>query len=188
MLALWRPQNDFFWLKPTPVIPIYLIHTSYTYIHIIYKHNTQWLKPMKTHTTLTIDFEVMEKAKGLSLNISQECENFLRNRVNNFRKDLNFYDLKLLLLKKDKVSKVLGEKQAELRNIEEQIHSINEKAKEEEEKRLQLEKEALEKEKLCVVCLKPVLGKFRTWHGKMVCNNCFVPGLLKKIPLETNHE
>jgi hypothetical protein len=145
---------------------------------------------MKAHTTITIDQEILEKAKSIHLNISGECENFLSNRINMVRKDLNSYDLQLLQLKKEKLDKSLSSTQGELREVENQIQQIELKVKEEEEKKLQQEREVIEKEKMCLLCHTALVeSRIKIISpGKVVCQNCWSTSsrkILKIINEET---
>jgi protein-arginine kinase activator protein McsA len=130
---------------------------------------------MKTQINITLDTDVLEKARQLQLNISGECSNFLRNRVNSARKDLNSFDIQLLQIKKEKLSKKFSESQAELLEVDNQISQIELKVKEEEERKLQLEREAIEKEKTCLFCHTALVeSRIKIISpGKVVCKNCW---------------
>ena len=130
----------------------------------------------KGHTTLTIDNDVIEKAKSLGLNISGEFQKFLEKMVLTYEGDIEGINLELLNIDivklKNQKLKIDLELQSKLRT-KEQLEAI---IKQKEQDNLQKEKEAIESSKHCKQCNKLMLEgeKSHKFSIGQICNSCFM--------------
>jgi len=130
----------------------------------------------KTHTTLTIDGEVLDKAKALQINISGEFQKFLEKMVMTYESDVEGINLELLNIELAKLKtnkmKIDMELQSKLRT-KEMLENI---IKQKDEERLKQEKEAIENAKKCINCGRTIEeGNTSHKFGKgIVCHSCFM--------------
>lgn len=111
----------------------------------------------KTHTTLTVDSDLLTRAKRLGINISGELNEFLRlklARINNNPKKID------LILEKKQLKKV--EKQLEILKIEQKsildtIKIVEKDIEKKELKKLEEEKKKIEEQKTCAICKTKIL-------------------------------
>jgi len=107
---------------------------------------------MKTHTTLTIDIDVLQQAKLIVNNMSGEFEQFLKLRIANIKGDSSTSSLILLEKELSKEINTLDKINASVRSKREQIELLKKKIEEQEVKRINKEKETAQKVLRCVLC------------------------------------
>jgi len=130
----------------------------------------------KTHTTLTVDQEIIDKAKRLGLNMSKEFQNFLSKYINTYHQNIDGIDLEILNIEIDRLKLEADDINLQLRGKLELKEQIEAKMKNKEEERLKVEKENLEKLNKCIACghiFNDDMKKYGFRQGN-VCKACFV--------------
>jgi len=129
----------------------------------------------KKNVTITIDIDVYDKLKSHRLNISGEINNYLKNYLD-VDKDGEFFDI---LIEKSKLDE-LRTKQIEINslitNLNSKIEAYEQRRKEAEIKRIELEKQkAIEAQtcKNCGIVINPGLKSHKFKIG-LICNGCFM--------------
>ena len=130
---------------------------------------------MKIHTTLTIDSEVMKKAKKLNINLSGTFNDYLKNVVAQSTGDLADINYELLCIDITRLSNRKLKLDSELHQKIQTKERIDDERHNREEEKLQMEKEKIESAKKCIGC-GTILSEGHKVHnftaGK-VCNVCF---------------
>ena len=130
----------------------------------------------KTHTTLTIDQDILDKAKAMQLNISGEFQKFLDKLILTYNHNIEGVNLELLNIEIIKLKNTKIKIDMELQTKLRQKEVMEEVIKKKEEDELKQQKENIEKQSQCQQC-KRVLGDKEKKHSFLVgiiCNSCFL--------------
>ena len=129
-----------------------------------------------------MDATVIQEAKGLGIKLSQDVEEYLRNRIALIKGDVENINLTLLTKQKEEAEKEMQQKQILFESLKQQVEALTINAKEQEEKKLKSEKERIENLKKCVICsgnIEEAVKKEVAWidqEGKelFVESSCFM--------------
>jgi len=114
---------------------------------------------VKTHTTLSINAQVLEEAKLIISNISGEFEEFLRLRVSTSKGDSTTASLILLEKELEKEIKTLDKLNISIRMKKDKIELIKKDVEAKEVNRIKNEKLMAEKVMKCVLCGVTIEGQ-----------------------------
>lgn len=132
---------------------------------------------MKTHTTLTIDAELLERAKSLGINISGAFNEYLAGYIQQQTQDVAGINIELEKIKRNKITAKITTLQSELKVCEKNIEVWNLAKEKEEEQRLQEEKERIDLVNRCSNCHNVFGEDYKGWNtfpiGK-ICKSCFL--------------
>ena len=131
---------------------------------------------MKTHTTVTIDIELIEKAKKMNINVSGAFNEYLRNVVAQSSGDLADINYELLCADINRLTNKKLKIDAELQQKVRTRERIDDEMKERDEQKLLDEKKKIEDSKKCIECGRILEegNKFHTFKKGTVCNGCFM--------------
>jgi len=130
----------------------------------------------KTHTTLSINAELIDQAKKLKINISKTLSDSLESIFRTHDKNIDGINIKLEKIKLETAIENIKIWQRKLKISEEIIKRHEELQKEKEEQELMAEKERIESAKRCDNC-KEIKGEQMKMHAfgkKQICNKCFM--------------
>jgi hypothetical protein len=129
----------------------------------------------KVHADMTIDPDILDEAKRLNLNISGECNSFLKNLITIKKGDINTQNINLKLQERELRQKELSKVYAELKILNEEIQAFEKQQSQKELERIQQEKEQLKKSHTCSFCNEVRIPKYiraMNKHG-VVCDECY---------------
>lgn len=130
---------------------------------------------MKTHTTLTVDAEVIEKARAIGINISGEFNDFLINRFNQKTENIEGINIQIERKTLEKAQKEANKLAIIIRNCQENIQRWEEMKEKKDQEVLQKEKDRIEANKKCQNCGSILEGKKSFMFGNgAVCNSCYM--------------
>lgn len=130
----------------------------------------------KTHTTLTIDSEILEQAKSLNINISGALSDYLGSLIAKYEEDIEGINIRLERINLEKALKKLSHWQMTVKQCQAKIEKWEEIQKQKEEDQLQKEKEEIENAKKCIHCNRLIEGdmKSHNFTKGLVCNICYM--------------
>lgn len=152
-----------------------------TYIHYIskYKKRTHHPKPknkMKTHTTVSVDAELIEKAKTLNINVSGNFNDYLSSLINQRQNNLEGINIELEMIKQRKLQTQFNNIKMELDDCTQKIGRYQELEEQKKQQELEKEKQRIEASTKCINCgsfLEEGKKSHRFPKGN-VCNGCFL--------------
>ena len=130
----------------------------------------------KTHTTLSLDMEVLEGVKALNINISGEVNDFLRRLIARDEQNIHQINIELERISLEKAEKQLKKWQNMFKIAQNRIEKWEEMQQNREKERLEKEKRDIEASKKCINCGNIHEG-FYKWHKfdkGLVCKSCFL--------------
>jgi len=113
----------------------------------------------KTHTTLSIDNQILQEAKLIINNISGEFEDFLRMRISNIKGDTTTTNLLLLEKELSKEENALNKISISVKTKRENLQLLKTHIEKQEIKRITAEKEKAEAVLKCVLCGGSIEGE-----------------------------
>lgn len=130
----------------------------------------------KTHTTVTVDVDVLESARALRINISGEFNDFLKALLNQYNEDVDGINVRLERINLEKAIKKNQYWQSTIKECQAKIEKWEQRHKEKEEERLKKEKEEIENSKKCLNCGRVIEGEMKSHEfiKGIVCNVCFL--------------
>ena len=130
----------------------------------------------KTTTCVTIDTDLIEKAKRHNINISGSMNELLHTMLAKKEGDVDGINIELERIKKGKLLKQLQEMHADLKVTEMKIEEYEKNLSEKVEKDLKEEKERIESSKKCINCGKQLIedSDKKEFKSGFVCRVCFL--------------
>ncbi len=131
---------------------------------------------MKTHVCISLDSEIHNQFKALSLNLSKEVEDYLRVFLAKKEGNPTKIDLELEKKREKQVKTQLNLLKIEFSNIQKRIRLYESNLEEQKIRELKKEKERLDKIIKCNNCGKLLDEKQKThvFGSTKVCNECFM--------------
>ena len=129
----------------------------------------------KKNITISIDVDVYDKLKGHRLNISGEINTYLKNYLDVDR-DGEFFDIMIEKQRLEELKIKQIEISSHITNINSKVEAYEQRRKEAEIKRIELEKQkAIEAQtcKNCGIVINPGLKSHKFKVG-LICNACFM--------------
>ncbi len=128
---------------------------------------------MKTHTTVSLDMEVLAKAKELGINVSGMFNDYLKVLVLEETRDVEGVNLELLNTEIQKEQELFDKHQAKISQLRVTKKSLETKIEAEKEEALRVEKEKLEQAKKCVKCGNLAVNNPKKFPKGTLCNPCY---------------
>jgi post-segregation antitoxin (ccd killing protein) len=136
---------------------------------------------MKAVTTVTIDAEVLEKARALGINLSGGMNDYLKSMIAISEKDISGLNLEIEIKKRNKLAKQLGDIQAQFKACNDHIQAFQELTQKKDQERLEKEKETMERQKECYSCKTTAAPKWHAFGNIKVCSGCFMGSNAQRI-------
>jgi len=133
---------------------------------------------MKSIISVSVDSELIKRARELNFNISGTFNDFLKNMIAIETEDIDGINLEIEQKELTKNEKILAKYQKIVQKSRERIQKIQQQRDEKEQERLMKEKEKIEKAKKCRYCLIDIstFDDSKTQKlkdGTICCKNCF---------------
>jgi len=131
---------------------------------------------MKTHVNITLETELVKRARQLNINISAATEEYIKILIARKTQNTEAINLEIEKLKFKELSEKIAQLQSEANICNENIRKVEELGKKAEIEALEREKEQLKRESSCINCGSPFNPKTKTHKFKAgnVCNACFM--------------
>lgn len=133
---------------------------------------------MKSQLTITVDTELLKRAKIKKLNVSEECERGLMLKVNFMDNNTEEFDKEVLNKELKDCEEIFYEKQQQIIQIKGKLEQIKEKQLENDKKELEKTKNKTKLEKSCLNC-GILLGNeenVQKFPKGLVCQSCYMAG------------
>jgi len=132
----------------------------------------------KSHTTLTVDSELVDKAKKMGINMSKALNDYLKRLIIDQEEDLEGVNYELLSIDILKLQNSINQQQAMLTSKIKQKEQIQEQIEKNKTEELEADKKRIEDAKKCLNCGKLLdeRQKSHKFTNGLVCNGCFLSG------------
>jgi len=132
----------------------------------------------RTHTTISIDDELRQKAKRQGINLSDLMHNALVAALSYKTEGI---DLGIAKIKEKELVEQAAEIDTKLKLIRDQIQQHEENQRRQEMADLEKQKEEAEKAKYCANCGQLLSNKSHPFPAGTVCNGCFMTATGEQI-------
>jgi hypothetical protein len=130
----------------------------------------------KTHICISIDSDLIEKAKHLQINMSGEFQRFIENAIAIQNNDIEGLNLQLINIDIVRLQNQKFKTDLELQNLLKKKEVVGAAIKKQEEEKLRNEKEAIQALEKCQCCgdnIAEGMKKHKFAVG-YICNSCFI--------------
>lgn len=138
---------------------------------------------VKTHTTVTVDIELVEEARRLNINVSGAFNEFLEGLLAKYNEDVEGINIRLERIRITKLTNQLNHIQTQLKNGQSLIARWEKIQQDKEENKLQEEKETIENAMKCINCGKIMEEQMKShkFNKGHVCHSCFMSASKESI-------
>lgn len=136
---------------------------------------------VKTHTTLTVDPEILKRAREKLGNLSQLFQEALESHLNTHETDIAGINYNLEKIKEKKMLKERMDLDIKIKETQEKLRIYEEEVQKKKEERLKMEKDEIERKTICQNCGAINAPKTHNFPIGAICNSCYLSSTKDQI-------